>query len=80
MRLPKDWPRIRQAALDKAGWKSARSGLHGRLECHHKDGDRSNNRPSNLEILTRAEHRREHYHPDPDREAWADFLRELNNA
>lgn len=28
---------------------------------HHKDGDRSNNKISNLEILTQAEHAKEHY-------------------
>lgn len=27
---------------------------------HHKDGDKSNNRPENLEVMTRAEHIREH--------------------
>jgi hypothetical protein len=29
-------------------------------EVHHKDGDKSNNRPSNLTILSSAQHRRIH--------------------
>ena len=27
---------------------------------HHKDGDKSNNRPENLEVMTQSEHIREH--------------------
>ena len=76
MKLPKAWPRIRRAALERAGWKSARSGLHGRCQVHHLDGDRANNLPSNLQVLTRGEHLLEHHQPDPDRVAWTDFLRE----
>jgi len=29
-------------------------------QVHHRDGNKQNNDPSNLEVLTRAEHRREH--------------------
>ncbi len=29
-------------------------------EVHHIDGDKSNNRPSNLTVLSRAQHRRIH--------------------
>ena len=77
MKLPRNWPRLRRAALDRAGWKSQRNGLHGRLEVHHRDGDRSNSSPENLEVLTRGEHLLEHHKPDPDREAWTAFLEEL---
>ena len=77
-RLPKNWPAIRKAARQRAGHRSARSGSAGRLEVHHRDGDRSNNSPENLEVLTRHEHLLEHHQPDPDREAWADFMEEIN--
>ncbi|MGK3961340.1 HNH endonuclease signature motif containing protein [Sorangium sp. So ce1667] len=36
-------------------------------DVHHRDGDRLNNAPGNLEVLTRAEHRAEHRSPDSDR-------------
>ncbi|KYG11427.1 hypothetical protein BE21_57595 [Sorangium cellulosum] len=36
-------------------------------DVHHIDGDRLNNDPRNLEVLTRAEHRAEHRSPDSDR-------------
>lgn len=29
-------------------------------EVHHKDGNKNNNRPSNLTVLSKAEHRRIH--------------------
>ena len=79
MKLPRNWAALRHRALRRAGWKSQRNGLHGRLEVHHRDGDRSNNTQSNLEVLTRTEHLLEHHHPDPDREAWTDFLKEYIN-
>lgn len=39
------------------------SAFHGDpegLDVHHKDEDRSNNRPGNLQTLTKADHRRHH--------------------
>ena len=74
MKLPKNWDSLRRAALARAGYRSERNGLAGRLECHHRDGDRSNNSPQNLEILTRAEHLEIHNKPDPDRVAWRHYL------
>ena len=61
MRLPKNWPAIRAAARERAGHRSSRSGSAGRLEVHHRDGDRTNNSPENLEVLTRKEHLLEHH-------------------
>ena len=74
MRLPRGWDAIRKAALVRAGYRSERSQLSGRLEVHHRDGDRGNNDPENLEVLTRDEHRHHHEKPDPDRLAWRLFL------
>ena len=74
MRLPRGWDSIRKAALVRAGYRSSRSGLAGRLEVHHIDNDRSNNAPENLEVLLRSEHILEHYTPDPDRLAWRHYL------
>ena len=74
MNLPRYWDRIRRAAKERAGYRSSRSGLAGRLEVHHIDGDRSNNAAENLEVLTRDEHIALHYHPDPDRLAWKHYL------
>ena len=54
MNLPRYWDRIRRAAKERAGYRSSRSGLAGRLEVHHIDGDRSNNAAENLEVLTRG--------------------------
>ena len=78
MKLPRNWAALRQLALRRAGWRSQRSGLAGRLEVHHKRG-RAYNGAGDLEVLTRAEHLKEHHHPDPDREAWTDFLKEYIN-
>lgn len=74
MKLPRGWGAIRKAALLRAGYRSSRSGLAGRLECHHKDGNRANNDPENLEVLLRSEHILEHYTPDPDRLKWRQYL------
>lgn len=74
MKLPKGWDRIRKAALDRAGWRSERSGLAGRIEVHHVNGDRSDSRPENLMCLTRSEHISLHNKPDPDRLDWRNYL------
>ena len=74
MKLPRSWAALRAAALERAGYRSEISGLAGRLEVHHRDGDRSNNDPSNLEVLLRDEHVHHHHKPDPDRAAWRHYL------
>ena len=79
MKLPRNWAALRKAALKRAGWRSQRSGLAGRLEVHHKRG-RAYNGAGDLEVLTRSEHLLEHKHPDPDREVWAVYLEEQINA
>ena len=72
---------VRRAALKRSGHRSERSGLAGRLECHHlvplSDGGEQT--LQNVIVLTREEHRALHRsQPDPDREAWTDFLEATN--
>ena len=74
MRLPPNWESLRRAALERAGYRSERNGKCGRLEVHHINGDRADNRPENLMCLTRDEHILEHHKPDPDRVAWRNYL------
>lgn len=45
----------RHVAEAKVGRKLTRHDI-----VHHKDGDKGNNHPDNLEVMTRAEHVREH--------------------
>ena len=78
MRLPPNWESLRRAALERAGYRSERSGLAGRLECHHRDGNRANSSPDNLEILTHSEHLAEHHQPDLDRVAWRSYLEAMS--
>jgi hypothetical protein len=40
--------------------KKVRGKIYPGREVHHIDGDKSNNRPSNLTILSSAQHRRIH--------------------
>ena len=77
MRLPPNWESLRRAALQRAGYRSERSGLAGRLECHHRDGNRANNAPENLMCLTRFEHILIHNKPDPDRLEWRHYLENM---
>ena len=70
---------VRRAALKRSGWRSERNGKAGRLECHHlvplSDGGEQT--VDNVIVLTREEHRALHRPPpDPDREAWVEFLEE----
>lgn len=76
--------RVRRAALKRSKWRSEISGLAGRLEAHHvvplsKGGEQV---LGNVVVLTREEHRALHRpQPDPDREAWTDYLlEEMINA
>ena len=75
---------VRRAALKRAGWRSeSGSKLAGRLECHHlvplsEGGEHT---LENVVVLTREEHLALHRpQPDPDREAWKDYLEETINA
>ena len=54
------WARLRRFILDRDGWRCSKCGRYGRLECHHVDGDPSNNDPGNLTTLCRSCHIRHH--------------------
>ena len=78
MKLPRNWAALRRAALRRAGWRSERSGLAGRLEVHHKNG-REDNRLEALEVLTRSEHIDQHTTSlGWQRRAWGALLTELS--
>ena len=78
MKLPRNWAALRKRALRRAGWRSERSGLAGRLEVHHKNG-REDNRLEALEVLTRSEHITEHTTElGWKRRAWGALLNELS--
>jgi hypothetical protein len=58
----KEWAQISYASRRKANWicsccKVNCSQNHGLLHVHHKDGNRGNNKPSNLEVLCLACHK-----------------------
>ena len=74
---------IRRAALKRSGHRSEQSGLAGRLECHHVTplSEGGKHTLKNVLVLTRAEHIFLHRpQPDPDREAWMDYLEVQANA
>ena len=78
MKLPRNWAALRKAALRRAGWRSQRSGLAGRLEVHHMRG-RAHNGAGDLEVLTRSEHIDEHMSAlGWKRRAWGALLNELS--
>ena len=78
MKLPRNWAALRKRALRRAGWRSERSGLAGRLCVHHKNG-RSDNRLASLEVVTRAEHLDIHTTElGRTRRAWGALLSELS--
>lgn len=52
--------RYRKRAIANFGEACARCGSVESIEVHHKDRDRKNNTPSNLEVLCRKCHRSEH--------------------
>ena len=79
MKLPRNWAAIRKAAVRRAGYRSQRSGLAGRLEVHHRRG-RAHNGAGDLEVLTRTEHIDEHMSElGWDRRAWGALLTELSS-
>ena len=78
MKLPRNWAALRRAALRRAGWRSERSGLAGRLEVHHRRG-RAYNAAGDLEVLTRSEHISEHLSAlGSARRGWSALLTELS--
>ena len=63
----KDWARISEETRDKAKWicSSCKVNLYknrGLLHVHHRDGNRGNNKPSNLEVLCSLCHREKPFH------------------
>lgn len=51
----------RQLAFDEHGRECMRCGSGNDLEVHHKDRDRDNNSPENLEVLCHGCHMEEHH-------------------
>ena len=82
---PRRWARVRRQVLERAGWRSERSGKAGRLEVDHiKPLDRGGDLYdlSNLQVLTRREHiektQRENRRPlSPAEAAWKEAVAEL---
>ena len=76
------WERLRRAALDRAGWRCERCGNGPPLEVHHRDGDRANNEPGNLEPLCPDCHLAEHDPLDgqPGAQRWRERVRERVRA
>lgn len=66
-----DWPKIALKAKCDAGWICKRCGWDNaqdypwNLGVHHKDMDKANNDPSNLEVLCWPCHREIHLKNDP---------------
>ena len=80
MKLPRNWAALRKRAIRRAGWRSERSGLAGRLEVHHLNG-RADSRPEALQVLLRSEHIDEHTSElGWARRAWGALLTELSQT
>lgn len=82
---PKRWARVRKQALERAGYRSEKSGLRGKLEVDHIvpiDRGGAVYDMDNVQVLTRTEHidktaaenRRE---PSPEEKEWADYLSKM---
>ena len=75
------WERLRRQCFDRGGkfgpWRCERCGTGPPLECHHRDGDRTNNAPGNLEALCLGCHLREHdrLKDRPKARAWRRMVR-----
>ena len=70
--------RLRRRILDAHGWRCAECGRAGPLELHHRNGDRSDDRPANLLPLCYSCHKAAHGHGrGPDRRAWRAALARL---
>ena len=76
---PRRWAAARRAALRRAGYRSEKTGLAGKLEVHHRVKLEDGGDPydlDNLMVVTRAEHielhRREH--EVPGQAEWREFM------
>lgn len=56
----KVWYKNRQAWKHRVVWEEKNGVIPKGYQLHHKDGNKENNRISNLECLSRAEHRAIH--------------------
>lgn len=76
------WERLRRRVLDAVGWRCERCGDAGPMEIHHRDRDRTNNDPANLEALCRGCHLAEHdrLKGQPLAQAWRRMVRELRDG
>ena len=77
------WKRLRRAILDASNWRCRTCGGYAN-EVDHTRALHHGGAPwdvANLQPLCRRCHRQksisESLKPDPDREAWADYLREI---
>lgn len=68
--------------MDAVGWRCERCGTGPPFEVHHKDGDRGNNDPENLEALCPPCHLAEHdrLKDRPKAREWRAFVRELTRS
>ena len=75
----REYQRLRRRLLNERGWRCAECGRAGRLELHHVNGDRDDDRPGNLRILCRPCHfTADGRRAGPDRTAWrAEIARRL---
>ena len=79
----RQWKRLRRAVLDAANWRcrtcSGYANEVDHIRALHHGGEPWDT--ANLQPICRHCHRRktvaENTKPDPDREAWADYLREI---
>ena len=78
----REYRRLRRRILDARGWRCAACGRAGRLELHHINFDRDDNRPDNLRILCRPCHcTADGRRPGPDRSGWrAEIARRLADS
>lgn len=61
----RDWGDISRRAKEHAGWTCKKCGIKPAkydLHCHHIDSNKANNRVSNLQVLCRSCHVKEHPH------------------
>lgn len=54
------WAKAGTKSLHRAIWKWYHGDIPAKHDIHHKDGNPHNNKPSNLECLSKREHRRRH--------------------
>lgn len=74
------YEKFRRAMLERAGYRCECCGLAGKLELHHKipiapphNGDPWD--PENCRVLRRECHLNEHRTPNPQAEAWQQFIK-----